>query len=346
MVGGGKSCSAILVDVCKRWRVAIPVHPIFNMRIDENNSSTGGLKTEGDAFSIAVKPEFVLDARAPSLAPIPEPTTLLTDHKDDRDNGNNDSKKGKHHKRGRNKKRPRDARIDTADKVCLAVMRGESCVYGDQCRFSHDVKAYLATRPADIAVEGLATCPHFETSGSCPFGVMCRLGASHINLATGQNITKNAGDAEKVQGPDPVVNILSAELQTQLRKNTYPFVCQRKNKPAPKITPAAPECSESVNETDQTRAQAPMAENESRSMEPSLEPAKDAVDSPFELAPPMENDQAAAEPMVDLGAQSKVECEGTTSLVKDVEMASPKLSDDFGPLPQKTRKIIDFSNKV
>jgi hypothetical protein len=320
------------------------------MRIDENNSSTCGLKTEGDAFSIAVKPEFVLEARAPSLPPITEPPSALpTDHTDDRDNGNNYSKKGKHnHKRGRNKKRPRDARIDTADKVCLAIMRGESCVYGDQCRFSHDVKAYLATRPADIAVEGLATCPHFETYGSCPFGVMCRLGASHINLATGQNIMSNTDTAEKRQGPGPVVNVLSAELQTQLRKNTYPFVCQRKNKPAaPKIAPAAPERNESVNEIDQKPAQAPMAENESQSMEPSLEPAKDAVDSPPELAQSIdENEKGAAEPIANMATQTKVEREGTSSLVNDAQMASPKLSDDFSPLPQKTRKIIDFSNKV
>jgi tRNA-dihydrouridine synthase 3 len=245
-----------------------------------------------DAFSLHLKPEYVLKARSTSLPSLAAADTREDDTERRGDNNNNNAKKGKR-ERGRNKKRPRDVRINDADKVCLAVMRGETCSYGaEKCRFTHDLKAYLAIRPPDIEVEGISKCPNFELHGFCQYGAMCRFGASHINMATGHNLKV---ELETIP-PLPVLNALSTELQTQLRKNTYPFVCQRKNKAAAVAAAAA------------AAAVAASTDNE----------------------------------------ESKVETIGQPSEMPNGEKEEASLSSvvDYSPLPTKTRKIIDFSNKV
>lgn len=168
-----------------------------------------------DTYSIKVKPEFVLNERAPCLAPIPETPA----HVDDRDGGSNGKKR---RKKGMNKKRPRDAKPVT--KMCQAILHGKDCSFGaDKCKYSHDLKEAIATRPADIAeVEG--GCPNYNLKGFCEYGVNCRVGANHLNMATGDSIK-----VDVVTPPAPVMNVLSRELQEQLRKHKYPFKCKRFN---------------------------------------------------------------------------------------------------------------------
>lgn len=215
---------------------------------------------EKDLHSLQVKPEFELESRAASLPPI-----VATDHRQPNGNGDGRDQKSGKKNRGRNKKRPRDVHVTADHKICLAVLRGEECSFGaDQCRFSHDIKEYLATRPPDIKIKGfLESCPVFDQSGFCQFGCMCRFADSHIHPATGANL------GELQDEENPVVNILSADLRTQLRKNTYPFVCQRHKHANQKQNEPVDEASQPTNN----------------------------------------------------GA-------------------------DFSPLPTKTRKIVDFSNKV
>jgi tRNA-dihydrouridine synthase 3 len=184
-------------------------------------SESVSLKTD-DPFSLKVKPEFILSARSTSLPPL-LPTNGNDDGRvDDRDGADSRSdKQGKKKHRGMNKKRPRDKRIDQADKLCVAIMNGGSCSYGDSCRFSHDMKAYLTSRPDDIKeLEG--GCPNFNVHGRCEYGVMCRLGSSHVNMSTGENLSKDITPT-----PEPVMNILDKDVQQQLRRNNYPFKCKR-----------------------------------------------------------------------------------------------------------------------
>lgn len=92
------------------------------------------------------------------------------------------------------------------------------------------MKELLANRKSDITEVDLdkngVRCPRFRNFGVCEFGVTCRVGSEHINQATGENIRRN------VEGKDTleVQNLLTKEVQTQLRKKTYPFVCQRYNR--------------------------------------------------------------------------------------------------------------------
>jgi tRNA-dihydrouridine synthase 3 len=174
---------------------------------------------QNDVYSIKLKPEFILSERSPIFAPLPET----------QDDGRSEDPERKKKNKKQNKKRPRDVRQDDSEKVCLSIIRGEDakCPYGDKCKFSHDMKAFMATRQPDIEIEG--GCPNYNLSGFCIYGAMCRCGGAHINMSTGENFRK-AQPEDKPAQPLPSeesCNTLPKEVQIQLRKRTYAFKCQR-----------------------------------------------------------------------------------------------------------------------
>lgn len=91
------------------------------------------------------------------------------------------------------------------------------CVFGDRCRFLHDVSRYLETKPADLGPR----CVLFETFGRCPYGVTCRFAGAHLG-PEGQNLVQEelASDWAHRQ---PVRNSLNKALQQQLRKRKIRF---------------------------------------------------------------------------------------------------------------------------
>ena len=134
------------------------------------NSNTDATNT--GSLDLVVKSEFILSERPACLAappPVVEPTKPSdnSNNNDSRDN-NNESKRSKKNK-GQNKKRPRDNRIAFGDKVCLAIVRGQSCPFLNTpkgCRYNHNLKEILANRPIDISDgEGGAAW----LKGGCPF---------------------------------------------------------------------------------------------------------------------------------------------------------------------------------
>ena len=160
-------------------------------------------KSEEDPYSLKVKKEYIRDTRPESLPPLPFENTSM----DDED---------------KKKKRPRDPRVGSDQKMCHRIMLGEECPYGESCKFSHDYKEFLANRPEDIT-EVEDGCPIFRLHGFCHYGMMCRLGKSHINMATGENLRR----APENPSPPHTKNILPKDVQTQLRKRNYPFKCKR-----------------------------------------------------------------------------------------------------------------------
>lgn len=56
---------------------------------------------------------------------------------------------------------------ESSTELCFPFALGR-CRFGDGCRFSHDIAAYLAARPADLP----GRCP-FSATGACPYG-QCR----------------------------------------------------------------------------------------------------------------------------------------------------------------------------
>ncbi|KAG7921215.1 hypothetical protein KL927_000459 [Ogataea polymorpha] len=132
--------------------------------------------------------------------------------------GEKESKKEK--KRGQNKKRDlRQAHEEI--KLCSSVVdpndKTKECPYGaDKCRFSHDIQAYLASKPADI--EG--TCPVYAAIGYCPSGVKCRWLGSHYNPETGLLLEEEGVEKKEHKGE---VNWISATTKSQLQKKKLPM---------------------------------------------------------------------------------------------------------------------------
>lgn len=157
----------------------------------------------------------------------------------------NNGKSKKRKKGGMNKKRPRDQKICDANKLCLSVVRGLPCSYGDSCKFSHDIKAILADRPPDIkeipssqmTLPNGATiecpCPNYRLWGRCDYAIMCRVGQCHLNMSTGENLTRSDCELDEKNQPLAksgfVKNVLRKEVQQLLRKKKFPFVCKRGN---------------------------------------------------------------------------------------------------------------------
>ena len=128
------------------------------------------------SVDLVVKSEYILSERPSCLAALPKeegsrpPNTTNDNTGDDRDNNNNNKNNKSKKKRGQNKKRPRDTKISFADKVCLAVVRGEPCPFQNSergCRYNHDLKEILANRPIDIS-EGDGGAVWLKEEG-CPF---------------------------------------------------------------------------------------------------------------------------------------------------------------------------------
>ena len=55
--------------------------------------------------------------------------------------------------------------------------QGNQCTFSN-CKFSHDVVAYLAAKLPDIG----PACHMFRTYGKCPYAITCRFGGDHIKV--------------------------------------------------------------------------------------------------------------------------------------------------------------------
>ncbi len=275
-------------------------------KIDDRDKQCSGGHGIG-LDDLKVKPEFVLEERAKSLGPIPvvpegQPQARVDD-RDNPDNGKRNKRRKK--RRGQNKKRPRDAREADDHKVCMAVLRGSPCPFGDSCRFSHDLSGYMNTRPTDICelADAFDGCPTFRNTGYCFYGAICRVGSCHITKM-GENVRNETVMAEYrkqqekqygrrgvlAEGEDePSINsgnLLPRDVVTQLRKKTYPFECKRY-----------------FEKNEKPKA-------------------------------------AAMDPPKDMNSPSIIDTESTPVVANEA-------SSDPTPLDKlKTKKIVDFSNKV
>ena len=289
---------------------------------------------QNQVYSLRVKSEYVGDQRPSCLGPIPEQFKLHEDddnggdngddRKDDRDGGgrnnnNNNSRRNKKKNKQFNKKRPRDTRQAWSEKICMSVIKNVPCQYGaEKCRFSHDMVTYMKTRPEDIQTELLGKdevgmCPNYKLHGYCVYGAMCRFGKSHI-AQNGENIIKEGSEYTQSNMPLPdtsvVVNLIPREIQNQLRKRTYPFVRKR------------------FYEDREDKKMLEEAEREKAKKEQENEEKQEATDGDGG----------------DVGGSN--DATETTTATAPAPATKSSSSSSSTPVELKTRKIIDFSNKV
>eukprot|EP00934_Nitzschia_sp_Nitz4_P004385 Nitzschia sp. Nitz4//scaffold3_size479765//350476//352351//NITZ4_000146-RA/size479765-processed-gene-1.480-mRNA-1//1//CDS//3329550896//4375//frame0 len=183
-----------------------------------------GKTDQNDLYSLKVKAEFVLPNVRSEEVPAATSSGVEKPIGDERNDASGSRKK--RNKKGLNKKRPRDNRQDDSEKVCLAVVKGKECPYGEKCRFSHDMKGFMATRPTDIA-EVESGCPLYNLYGYCVYGATCRFGSVHISK-TGENLCKEGVTFSELPSEATGLSLqIPKEVQSQLRKKTFPFKCKR-----------------------------------------------------------------------------------------------------------------------
>jgi len=321
----------------------------------KQNKHTDGRTDE--AYAVKLKKEYILTERASSLPPLPP-----DDDDDDDDveyknntndnnrgggggggnrNDNNNRRRGgkkKKRERGMNKKRPRDAKIAPSHKMCIDIVRGKECPFGDDCKYSHDIKALLAVRPHDI-VEVEGGCPTYNLYGHCDFGVNCRLGSSHINMATGANIQKPECEIPNPP-PPPVMNVIDKTTQTMLRKNKYPFVCKR----------AWEEKKEKrrILEEEEKKKKKKKEEEEEKKSDDDNDGKEDTNTKEEEGTNQNENmdvDDKTNDENKDTTTTTTTNNPTTTTKENKNNVIMDVITTTT-PLPTKTRKLIDFRNKI
>ncbi|PPD84733.1 hypothetical protein GOBAR_DD18331 [Gossypium barbadense] len=86
-----------------------------------------------------------------------------------------------------------------------------ACSYKNKCRFSPDIEAFMAQKPADL--EG--DCPFIKADAPCPYGLACRFVGTHKDNtpAATSNLLKKSFE----------VNGLNKDVQKLLWKNKMRF---------------------------------------------------------------------------------------------------------------------------
>ncbi|KJA22425.1 hypothetical protein HYPSUDRAFT_67097 [Hypholoma sublateritium FD-334 SS-4] len=163
------------------------------------------------------------------------------------------TKEQKKAQRGQNKARRFNKVRDELD-LCWRVANGSTCEYGAECRFTHEIPAYLAAKTRDIHIPEMAqitdippyapaqdslvtphpdfssldlstVCPVFAETGECRYGFKCRFLGGHIRIAeTGE--MSLAGDEDKKARAALTaheVNFVGADVQKALRSRKYAF---------------------------------------------------------------------------------------------------------------------------
>ena len=364
----------------------VTTHPTTNSTTNVTNTSTSveNHSTSSALYSVPVKSEYILPERPSSLPStqriiMNEPKTDVNADDPRRDNRSQQQQepRGRKNRGKQNKKRPRDVKISDDHKICRAILRGEPCPYvtttttaaaaGDgsttpvttttnTCRYIHDLSIYLQTRPPDIepitsvSIDGTltitnskqeddVTCPIYQLYQYCPYGIMCRFGSCHIDRTTGQNIKQENGASSAVLDQN-VCNLLSNTLQVSLRKNTYPFQCQRRKHERATAVPIATS-NDTTTKVDSSTPNGRSTNEEQQVPDGTTEESTTATN--------IDDTTMVDSTAIQKVTTSKSEADVSSNLVDTKTIHSMKPSNgntNYSAYPTKTRKLIDFANKV
>ncbi|KAG7094002.1 hypothetical protein E1B28_007631 [Marasmius oreades] len=156
-------------------------------------------------------------------------------------------------KRGANKGRKFNKIKDDLD-VCWKTANGQLCEFGNECRYNHDIPAYLAAKPKDLRIPLISelldepkpesengvvrltssstgrpvVCPVFEEHGECRYGYKCRYLSAHIKRSDSDGETPEIAVDEEKKARLAIsateVNYVRPETQKLLRTKKFPFL--------------------------------------------------------------------------------------------------------------------------
>uniref|UniRef100_A0A1I8GQ76 Eukaryotic translation initiation factor 3 subunit G n=1 Tax=Macrostomum lignano TaxID=282301 RepID=A0A1I8GQ76_9PLAT len=146
----------------------------------------------------AVKPEYLLP---PAPAPVAE---FLVN--------------GQQQQTEQSKSRKRRPYLPDRPAECRSYFADGVCHFGVTCRLSHDLPAYLATRPPDLG----PSCFVFDTTGRCPSGALCRFAGAHVD-ADGRNLADPDRQRTWAAAGQTELHGLDRDLQLALRRDDFDF---------------------------------------------------------------------------------------------------------------------------
>lgn len=187
---------------------------------EENSSSELQSNSNGVALQQLTTEELVAKSIAPIkkefLRPPPSSRTAQKSASSDAvESKQAQSGLVKEKKSKRQMKRERRQDQKSAANLCPSVSKNgdlSSCQYGDNCRFSHDIEAFKATKPEDLEGE----CPFLSMDGRCPYGLSCRFLGTHKDAAATAGQTNLLRRTSELNG-------MSKDVQKLLWKNKYQF---------------------------------------------------------------------------------------------------------------------------
>lgn len=162
------------------------------------------------------------------------------------------SKEEKKATRGANKGRRFGKTRDEID-LCWKIANESICEYGENCKFSHDIPAYLAAKTHDIrvlesseisdnapfvkidrpvrgqhmdhpSIDWSTTCPIFAETGECRYGFKCRFLGAHARI-DGTSVTIVGDEDKKARAALTAneLNFVSGNLLNSLRTKKCPL---------------------------------------------------------------------------------------------------------------------------
>ncbi|KAF8151441.1 zinc finger dihydrouridine synthase [Crassisporium funariophilum] len=210
-------------------------------------------------YLISTKPQYIADDDAA------EGTTSNTRSRDVRDARDSDprdsrgpargklTKEQKKAQRGANKGRKFGKVRDELD-LCWKIANGSICEFGEECRFTHDIPAYLNAKTHDLNIPEVSqisdsppfapdfsalrkshpdypsldlntTCPVFAETGECRYGFKCRFLGGHIRISDSGELSLVGDEDKKARAALTAheVNFVGADVQRMLRSRKYPF---------------------------------------------------------------------------------------------------------------------------
>ncbi|KAI7906566.1 uncharacterized protein BX663DRAFT_496948 [Cokeromyces recurvatus] len=236
------------------------------------------------------------------------------------------NQKGKKTKnvRGANKGNRGKKRIVDTVLICKNLSRGEECTFGEKCKYSHDLEAYLKSKPADLGDR----CVQFDLFGRCPYGYKCRFLNAHLNKEDNTLII----DEKKVaEHPTYILNGITSELQKKLQKNKYEF---------PKTKAYMVEVQKEI-EADQQMKDA-NALKKRKALEDNFEENDKVVDDNTNKKVKKEEMYDSDENDVFFDAAS----EFTNVTIEPSIETNKEEEKPIGPIDTGYKKIIDFRNKT
>ncbi|KAI8645436.1 hypothetical protein BD408DRAFT_338707 [Parasitella parasitica] len=261
-----------------------------------------------------IKPEYRKDRwfddeRAEQIA-----EALIND--DAAESGPSENKNGKKSKnvRGANKGQRGKKRIEDSLKLCKATARGEKCTFSEECKFTHNLEAYLKSKGEDLGDR----CVQFDLFGKCPYGYKCRFLKAHVDKDN--NLVVD--EAKVAENPVFTANGISSDVQFKLNKSKYEF--PRSEKYMIEVQKEI-QIEQAMKDTNALKRK--------QLEDPSL------LSAPSDKKPKAEEDESENDEFFDAANEF-------TNVCKDSVVPADNNEKLIGPIDTGYKKIIDFRNKT